>query len=183
MGNPPGLLPNKFGYQKLASDDLRVRCRAGRRPHEDRAHRIGHGRLATQGFFPELRGSREALEIAPEVLTQTELCRACARQVNEELRSSRPTNMVKTLRRVGFVTLPGAVWRVPTGLPHWIQRRRSFEPLRGGWRRRSASGGSWWRRRRDDHVGHEQRRRSARHASGQHRTPLCSRLHLILSVS
>ena len=59
--NPPALHPNKFGYQKLASDDLRVRRRAVRRPHEDRAHRIGHGRLATQGFYPssEVHGKSE----------------------------------------------------------------------------------------------------------------------------
>ena len=53
----------------------------------------------------------------PEILTQTELCRACARQVNEEQSSSRPTNIIKTLRCVGCLTLPGAVWRVLTDGP------------------------------------------------------------------
>ena len=69
----------------------------------------------------------------PEILTQTELCRACARQVNEEQSSSRPTNIIKTLRCVGCLTLPGAVWQVLMDLSHLIQRRRSFGPLRGGW--------------------------------------------------
>ena len=130
----------------------------------------------------EAHGKSEK-SIASEVLTQTELCRAARSRWNEELRSSRPANMVKTLRCVASVTLPGAVWRRPTGLPHRVQRRRSFGSLRGGLHRRSTFGGSWRRRRRDDHLDHDQRRRSARHASDRQRAPLCSCLHLILSLS